>query len=549
MRGSTAVSSLLGLGLLLGACGGLEDSEPLGLELEDEGTDANAGVPQASTALTAPQGPIAQVPGFGLDIARVGGDLQLDWDDMGAGATYTVWRSPTAGFVPGNAGATIVASGLTGTTTTLAGLAGGADDFFRVRATNGGMALGDSTIAGEVNTPVYPGMNTVGLSLFPLVSTSAGVEGGLVDISEIRSWDPLAQQWDTWQPWSGDPPIPVAQGESLWIGVIDPQVHGLLGQVPAVNENDAPLSIGWNTLTMPLSSAPTMASDVLGMLPTADSVAFWSGQDQGWLRLWQAGWGADFEITPGMGFWADMTTTGSWDPRICGDGLLDVDEICDDGNWADGDGCNASCSSDESCGNGIVDVGEACDDGNVVGGDGCSATCVVESGSRYVFVSSAQFTGNMGGLAGADAQCQALASAAGLPGTYMAWLGDGTQSPATRFSPSNEPYVLPDGTVIANNWADLTNGDLAHPIDMTEQMGPTPIGTTSCGGGGFPTVWSNVDQSGANAGTGHCNGWTDTGATSANWGSTEFATSWWTTWCGGGGAVCGWTSPIYCFQQ
>lgn len=549
MRQTAVATSFFGFSLLLGACVAPEDGDVEPLGLEEEGSDAADGIAPPATVLTAPQGPVAQVPGFGLDIARSGSDLELTWDDMGPGSTYTVWRSPTAGFVPGNSSATVVASGLTGTATTLAGLAGGADDFFRVRATNGGMALGDSTIAGEVNTEVFPGLNQMGVSLFPMDPDSDGFQGGLVDVSEVRSWNPGTQLWDTWLPWTGDPPIAIDHGESPWIGVIATQDHGLLGQVPAVNESNASLVAGWNTLTMPLSSMPTMASDVLAMQPAADSVAFWSGASQSWLRLWQAGWGADFQIEPGMGFWVDMTASGAWDPRICGDGVLDTDEICDDGNWADGDGCNASCSSDESCGNGIVDPAEACDDGNVVDGDGCSSTCAVELGSRYVFVSSAQFTGNMGGLAGADAECQALADAAGLPGTYMAWLGDGSQSPSTRFTPSNESYILPDGTVVANNWADLTNGDLAHPIDMTELMGPTPIGTTSCGGGGFPTVWSNVGQSGANAGIGHCNGWTDAGGTQAGWGNTSYSTSWWTTWCSGGGAVCGWLSPIYCFEQ
>ncbi|MFH2018847.1 MAG: DUF4215 domain-containing protein, partial [bacterium] len=32
------------------------------------------------------------------------------------------------------------------------------------------------------------------------------------------------------------------------------------------------------------------------------------------------------------------------------------------------------------CGNGVVDVGEQCDDGNVISGDGCSATCTTEGG-------------------------------------------------------------------------------------------------------------------------------------------------------------------------
>jgi cysteine-rich repeat protein len=62
---------------------------------------------------------------------------------------------------------------------------------------------------------------------------------------------------------------------------------------------------------------------------------------------------------------------------MCGDGTLDLEEMCDDGNNIDGDGCSASCTV-EVCGNGILDHGEQCDDGNIVSGDGCSATCQVE---------------------------------------------------------------------------------------------------------------------------------------------------------------------------
>ena len=70
-------------------------------------------------------------------------------------------------------------------------------------------------------------------------------------------------------------------------------------------------------------------------------------------------------------------TTGR---QVCGNGLLDPGEVCDDGNAVSGDGCNATCTSEEYCGNGVTDVpaGEQCDDGNVISGDGCSATCQSE---------------------------------------------------------------------------------------------------------------------------------------------------------------------------
>jgi cysteine-rich repeat protein len=68
----------------------------------------------------------------------------------------------------------------------------------------------------------------------------------------------------------------------------------------------------------------------------------------------------------------------------CGDGTLDSNEQCDDGNTADGDGCSANCTTEPPpppppcCGDGTVDAGEECDDGNTTSGDGCSATCTTE---------------------------------------------------------------------------------------------------------------------------------------------------------------------------
>ncbi len=64
-------------------------------------------------------------------------------------------------------------------------------------------------------------------------------------------------------------------------------------------------------------------------------------------------------------------------PSGCGNGILDANEVCDDGNAVAGDGCSDSCKSNETCGNGVVDpvTGEVCDDGNHQSHDGCAQTC------------------------------------------------------------------------------------------------------------------------------------------------------------------------------
>jgi fibro-slime domain-containing protein len=64
----------------------------------------------------------------------------------------------------------------------------------------------------------------------------------------------------------------------------------------------------------------------------------------------------------------------------CGDGVVTLDEACDDGvNDGSYGTCNADCSRAGFCGDGHVDKAhESCDDGNYKNLDGCSAACQVE---------------------------------------------------------------------------------------------------------------------------------------------------------------------------
>ena len=63
---------------------------------------------------------------------------------------------------------------------------------------------------------------------------------------------------------------------------------------------------------------------------------------------------------------------------VCGDGLTQGTEECDDGNTTSDDGCSATCTDEPSaCGNGVVEyfAGEVCDDSDTAAGDGCGSTC------------------------------------------------------------------------------------------------------------------------------------------------------------------------------
>jgi cysteine-rich repeat protein len=65
----------------------------------------------------------------------------------------------------------------------------------------------------------------------------------------------------------------------------------------------------------------------------------------------------------------------------CGNGIVETNEDCDDGNNTDGDGCSATCQT--VCGDGKKVGKEECDDSNTNDGDGCNSTCIAEFGGQY----------------------------------------------------------------------------------------------------------------------------------------------------------------------
>jgi len=95
-----------------------------------------------------------------------------------------------------------------------------------------------------------------------------------------------------------------------------------------------------------------------------------------------------------IGWLCAATSCGKTTCRsTCGDGILVGEEECDDGGEIDLDGCSSlckvecgySCESEgapclPTCGDEILSYSEACEDGNTQSGDGCSDTCSVEAG-------------------------------------------------------------------------------------------------------------------------------------------------------------------------
>jgi hypothetical protein len=125
-----------------------------------------------------------------------------------------------------------------------------------------------------------------------------------------------------------------------------------------------------------------------------------------------------------------------------------------------------------TCGNGIREYPEQCDPpgGDPVAECGyatavCTATCECEP-AKVIFVTSGSYQGDFGGLAGADAICQA--SSALLGGTFKAWLSDTYTSAADRLTHAVGHYVDVNGVKIADDWNDLTDGTIDNPISVNE---------------------------------------------------------------------------------
>ncbi len=230
--------------------------------------------------------------------------------------------------------------------------------------------------------------------------------------------------------------------------------------------------------------------------------------------------------------------TTTEEPAVCGDGHVGGDEECDDGNADNTDDCLNSCMN-PYCGDGLVAKDEECDDGNTENDDGCNNACARD---RLVFISSEPYQGNFGTVSGANQVCRGLAFVAGLEKSdqYRAWLSGPEHSPDTRFFKSKGRYVLIDGTPVASNWDDLTDGELLAPINVDENM---VLRDTA-------PVWTNTTTAGKiHPDSQDCGNWFELEFEfKARIGWSAFADVGWTDypddpiWCGS-------NAYLYCFEQ
>ncbi len=236
-----------------------------------------------------------------------------------------------------------------------------------------------------------------------------------------------------------------------------------------------------------------------------------------------------------------------------GDGVPDpIDQCPGSVNVVDQFGCSCeqkSCPSDSNpCTNdcsvmgqlptcAFVNNDDPCAGGRCSGGKCVAALKAAPASSSTVFVSSLTYNGDLGGLAGAQQKCQALADAVpSLQGKkFRAWLSSSTIPAKDRIIHSNLPYELIDETKIANDWSDITDGTLQNPINKDEKGNPVAV----------ENVWANTNPDGTIANLNDdktCKDWT-----SSSIGSLFGNTAVDSTWTSNG--PCSSLYYLYCFES
>ena len=168
------------------------------------------------------------------------------------------------------------------------------------------------------------------------------------------------------------------------------------------------------------------------------------------------------------------------------------------------------------CGNGIVEPGEDCDDTTTF----CNAACIK---SLFVFVTSdpSLQAGAIDGLIGADYECRHRAALMNFPNAdrYRAWISTSTVDARDRVEHHAGRYVLVNGLIVAENWDQFASEVHQNPIDVTEQSQTLIVG-----------VWTGTQPDGTRVpAQSHCQDWTSSSALEKAYaGDSSFTDASWT---------------------
>ncbi|MFB6352042.1 MAG: hypothetical protein ABEN55_00770 [Bradymonadaceae bacterium] len=176
--------------------------------------------------------------------------------------------------------------------------------------------------------------------------------------------------------------------------------------------------------------------------------------------------------------------------RAYGDGR---DNDCDEAVDREDDDCERE---DEG-----ARAGESCEED-----EDCRSRCIDGTCAHRVFVTSVKYTGDLGGLEGADKKCARRASGAGASGSWKAVLSDSNRAARDRLD-IGAAIVRWDGDKVADGASDLWDGSLANPIAISEQNGTvrdrvwtgtngdgSRDGSNQLDGGEYCQDWSAVER-------------------------------------------------------
>lgn len=216
--------------------------------------------------------------------------------------------------------------------------------------------------------------------------------------------------------------------------------------------------------------------------------------------------------------------------------------------------CSGCCVSTDVCDPGTTDSRCGKSGGTCSRCSGTAPFCVnqacgveaLPAGAKLVFVTRTTYTGDLGGLTGADGLCSAAANAASLGGTWRAWLSTTVGTPINAFDriQGDGPWYLvgTDDTgrriKAFNNKASLRAAPLA-PIDRTE------LGVALTGG---RFVWTGTQPTGNASAPGSYDN------SCENWSKGTFSYQGdigdvYGQWTNQRGSDCASLASLYCFQQ
>jgi len=192
---------------------------------------------------------------------------------------------------------------------------------------------------------------------------------------------------------------------------------------------------------------------------------------------------------------------------VCGNGILEAGEECDDGNNLNGDGCSGYCDQEiaTGCGNSVVEAGEQCDDGNTNDGDGCSSTCQNESaavcGNGSVETGEQCDDGNTTSGDGCSATCQDETAAVCGNGTVEAGeqCDDGNTNAGDGCNTNCQDEACGNGVLDAGEQCDDGNGD--NTDNCPDGVGGTCL-SAACGDGHIYAGIEGCDDGNTIAGDG-----------------------------------------------